>query len=84
MKSHVIAVNLTTALNRVRVHPSSLVHESLDELLLLRRLEADHVHAHRAAVVAAGEPVPARVAQLLLVARPRHPVALAVVVEVAG
>ena len=81
MKYHVIAVNLTAALNRVR---PSLVHESLDELLLLRRLEADHVHAHRAAVVAAGEPVPARVAQLLLVARPRDPVALAVVVEVAG
>lgn len=68
----------------VDVVEADLVHEALDELLLGRRLEADHVHAHPAAVVAAREPVPARVAQLLLVARPRDPVALAVVVEVAS
>ena len=58
-------------------------HQSLHKVLLLGALEADHVHAHLAAVVATGEPVPAGVAQLLLVAGPRHPVALAAKVEVA-
>ena len=64
---------------RVHVVEARLVHPALDELLLGGRLEAHHVHAHRAAVVAAREPVPARVAQLLLVAQPRQPVALAIV-----
>ena len=59
-------------------------HQSLHKVLLLGALKADHVHAHLAAVVATGEPVPAGVAQLLLVAGPRHPVALAVEVEVAN
>ena len=57
-------------------------HESDDEVFLGLRLEADHVHAHLAAVVAAGEPVPPGVPQDSLVAGPRHPVALAVEVEV--
>ena len=75
---------ITQPAGGVDVVQADVVHETLDELLLVLRLEADHVHAHLAAVVAAGEPVPARVAQLLLVARPRDPVALAVVVEVTG
>ena len=77
-------LGVAEAAGGVEVVEADVVHEALDELLLALRLEADHVHAHLAAVVAAREPVPARVPQLLLVARPRHPVALAVVVEVAG
>ena len=58
-------------------------HQGLDKVLLLQRLKGDHVHAHLAAVVAAGEPVPAGVAQRRLVARPGDPVALAAEREVA-
>lgn len=68
-------------LNYVFVVPG--LHESSDKVLLLGGLQGDHVHAHHAAVVAAGEPVPAGVPQGGLVGSPADPIALAAEVEVA-
>lgn len=59
-------------------------HEAFEEVLLLLALEANHVHAHLAAVVPAGEPVPAGVPQVAFIAGPGDPVGFASKVEVAG
>ena len=67
----------------VNVPDAGSPHQADDELLLGLRLQADHVHAHLSAVVAAGEPVPTGVPQDQLVAGPGDPVPLLVVVEVA-
>ncbi len=60
------------------------LHQLLDEILLGLGLEAHHVHAHLAAVVPSGEPVPPGVPEVVLVRGPGDPVALAAEVEVAG
>lgn len=57
-------------------------HQADDEFLLGLGLQADHVHAHLSAVVAAGEPVPTGVPQDQLVAGPGDPVTLLVVIKV--
>ena len=67
----------------VNVLDVARLHEASDEGLLVRGLEGDHVHAHLAAVVAAGKPVPAGVPQDGLVRGPADPIALASEVEVA-
>ena len=81
----VAALHLGVAQSTGGVHVTDVGrrHQGLDKVLLLQRLKGDHVHAHLAAVVAAGEPVPAGVAQRRLVARPGDPVALAAEREVA-
>ncbi len=76
-------LGIAKAPSRVDVPHVRRCHEALDEVLLFQTLEADHVHAHLSAVVASREPVPARVAEGLLVAGPGDPVTLASKREVA-
>ena len=53
------------------------LHQSLDELPLVRLLEGHQVHASLPAVVPRGEPVPLGVSQHLLITLPAEPVGLA-------
>ncbi len=55
----------------------------LEELVLLRRLDRDEVHAALAAVVPRVEPVPLGVPQLRVVGEPAHPVDVVAVALVA-
>lgn len=66
----------------VHVRDAAGFHEVVDEVLLLLGLQADHVHAHFPAVVAAGEPVPPGVPQERIAAGKGYPVVLVVEREV--
>lgn len=45
-------------------------HESFDKVLFSLGFEADHVHAHFAAIVSSGEPIPTSVSQIGFVTGP--------------
>jgi len=67
----------------VNVLNSRHFHQVVHPVFLGLGLQADHVHAHLAAVVAASEPVPTSVSQQRVAASPRHPVTFTVESKVA-